>query len=900
MAKKFQNLTVDYKKLLQMSSISDRVSILRSSYGQQLLSSITAEEYARLFPTYYKDRMPDISGFSKAMTPEGRKRIQSGDTIKSGTYSRDGGTNPSKESTYKPGWMRKVEQDNPDMKSFSDPSAKARLSTEHTNIIEQLKQGNIAIDDPRVGFLAELSVADREKIGINIVGEGDKKSFSVSPVQVTPEEIDRARKATISGKSNQEIIMKSFADELRKKGVSAENLPYAVAALAGQVQQESRFNPQAVHDSNSGYGIYGARDPRPGNGRKTDMLKWLEGNGYAKESAEGQARYMVHEAFTKYPQTKTALLTANKDNIGPVTAVLVNDFERPKERRQNIEDRTKHSIGFIPAAQGIASNNEPAAPEGATDDEIRAKIVQRKEQERTDILADRLVPKTAPEGVNPQFAETFKNLPPAQRQDLIEAINRSGVEAFNKVYEVNPDTAVEFDGESRVHQAQAAAQIRKQPLQENLVKQLEYAASQSGVEVEVTSGGQAPKGSGGPRTGSDRHDHGGAADFRLYVKDDKGKRRLLNMSNPDDKAIMSKFVESASQAGVTGIGGGYMGPHTLHAGGGSDTTWGGSDWVGPAHAAGAAKRKGFDLAKWVEESTARREASRVQQEDPAVKEANLTTARESGGGLANYKQANQGEVQPEQAPPTLGAPGTTARAGEKRHAERQGSSVGGVVDEASRVIDAPVVGHIPPPTAGAKAIEQAPPAADAKATTPAQPARPATNTPSAAQQVVQAEPTKVPVLADGGEAAVDGNQITAMPAGPLKGDNSLVVDGNQKPLFTMNTNKESAAYDPNTGKVSVQPTMKAEPEALVNKEQDADNQSSTEASVQTAATSQANSQRMTSSEAPRPNMSFDAMTQASSNPIHCPSFGRAMSAARMQKSGDGLGGHFDGGSTNLA
>jgi hypothetical protein len=860
MASKFKNLTIDYKDLLKSSSISDRMSILRSGYGQQLLASLTAEEYSRLFPTYYKDRLPEIGGFMKAMTPEGRKRVQSGDTIKSGTYSREGGSPPpGTRSTYKPGWMRKIEGDNPDLKSFSDPTAKARLTAEHTNVIEELKRGNIAIDDPRVAFLANLSNEDREKVGIRTVEDGDKKLFAVSPVEVTPEEIDKARKSTVTGKNNQEIVMKAFADELRKKGVSAENLPYAVAALAGQVKAESSFNPQAVHDKNTGYGIYGARDPRPGVGRRTDMLKWLEGNGFAKDSAEGQARYMVEEAFTKYPATKKALVNANKENLGAVTAVLVNDFERPQERRQNIENRTKYSIGYVPSSVDIASNSDVTAPDTSSDEEIKAKIIKRKEQERSDTLAAALVPKEAPEGVSPQFAKTFQSLPPAQRQDLLEAINRSGVEAFNKVYDTNPASAIEYDGTSRVHQAQADARVRKQPLQQNLVKQLEYAATQAGVEVEVASGGQARKGTpGAARIGSTRHDDGGAADVRLYVKDDKGKRRLLSASNPEDKALMSKFVSSAVQAGVTGVGAGYMGANMIHVGGGSDTTWGGSDWVGAAHASGAAQRKGFDLAKWEEDRRERQEASRVREESAEEKDARLQAARPAGGGLANYAQALQGDVQPGQVPRTLGAPGTSTRAAEQQPvATRSEVSVDGdAIDAASHVIEQPVVGK-------------------------------------------PQEPQKVPVYADGGESEVDSDQITAMPTGPLKGDNSLVVDANQKPLFTMNTDKESAAYDPNTGKVSVQPTTKAQPDALVNKEQEAP--FAQQETVQDGAGArQAVAERTTNSAAPQPNMSFDAMTNASANPIHCPSFGRAMAAARMKKTGDTLGGHFDGGSTNLA
>ena len=57
-------------------------------------------------------------------------------------------------------------------------------------------------------------------------------------------------------------------------------------------------------------------------------------------------------------------------------------------------------------------------------------------------------------------------------------------------------------------------QIRCRAISAELKQLLSRAADVAGVAlVRVTSGGQAPKGSGGKRTGSTRHDHGRAADL---------------------------------------------------------------------------------------------------------------------------------------------------------------------------------------------------------------------------------------------------------------------------------------------------------------------------------------------------------------------------------------------------
>ena len=163
----------------------------------------------------------------------------------------------------------------------SDPKAVAQLTKEQKETLELLQKGNIDANDPRVAFLKNISDADLEKAGIKAIkgDTGQIQSFGRSEINVSDQDIEVARKTMVTGGSNKEIIQRAFADELRKKGVAAENIPYAVAALSGQVQAESGFNPTLTHDNNTGYGIYGARDPTPGRGRKTDMFNWLNANG---------------------------------------------------------------------------------------------------------------------------------------------------------------------------------------------------------------------------------------------------------------------------------------------------------------------------------------------------------------------------------------------------------------------------------------------------------------------------------------------------------------------------------------------------------------------------------------------------------------------------------------------
>lgn len=126
--------------------------------------------------------------------------------------------------------------------------------------------------------------------------------------------------------------MMSYAmDQLRREGVPQDKLRDAAAHLVGQAHMESGLDPNKVHDGGTGFGIYGARDPKPGQGRRTEMFKWLEKNGYARNSAEGQMRYMAHEAMTgRFPQTQRILKGQGSGDLERDTNTITGEFESPK------------------------------------------------------------------------------------------------------------------------------------------------------------------------------------------------------------------------------------------------------------------------------------------------------------------------------------------------------------------------------------------------------------------------------------------------------------------------------------------------------------------------------------------------------------------------------------------
>lgn len=156
-------------------------------------------------------------------------------------------------------------------------------------------------------------------------------------------------------------MMNYAMDQLRKEGVPEANLRAAAAELVGQADMESGLNPRQSHDGGTGYGIYGARLER-----RARMFEWLRKNGYALDSAEGQMRYMSHEAMSgKYPQTRRILMGATRANLAGDTWGVTHEFERPavdNDRSGAVAQAYRAGIDPTNAAYRIAANAFQNAP----------------------------------------------------------------------------------------------------------------------------------------------------------------------------------------------------------------------------------------------------------------------------------------------------------------------------------------------------------------------------------------------------------------------------------------------------------------------------------------------------------------------------------------------------------
>ena len=115
--------------------------------------------------------------------------------------------------------------------------------------------------------------------------------------------------------------------EAQRQGltVSPGALRTAAAAVAGQAYQESKYNPNLVHDKGTGLGLYGHRLER-----RTAALNYMKQNGYDPRDIEGWNRFAAHEIMNDraYGKVKNALLS-DRVSLADKVQITTNQFENP-------------------------------------------------------------------------------------------------------------------------------------------------------------------------------------------------------------------------------------------------------------------------------------------------------------------------------------------------------------------------------------------------------------------------------------------------------------------------------------------------------------------------------------------------------------------------------------------
>jgi hypothetical protein len=315
-------------------------------------------------------------------------------------------------------------------------------------------------------------------------------------------------------------------------------------------------------------------------------------------------------------------------------------MRRDRERyfRDEIIQQEYRDILDRQAAQGQANDKLANGLQQRPFDEALARFVQSKADKTDNPQSDKEAKSSLPPRTPEMLPELIENHPAAvaikdglptikeadltdgaavtdmsrnEREDQQDSLNKNSdqLRIVQNAFPISgakaPDNSkkdipLPLDGVDRVIELQSkVAPIRKGAIQQRLRDQLNYAAQETGLQVEIFSGGQPAIGESGPRTGSARHDHGHAADLKLF-EFVNGKKRYLNSDNPHDRSRMQTFIQYAVTAGATGVGHAkdYMGTESIHIGGGLPLVWGRDGeaanalpWVKDAHSKGLAARQ---------------------------------------------------------------------------------------------------------------------------------------------------------------------------------------------------------------------------------------------------------------------------------------------------------------------
>ena len=344
-----------------------------------------------------------------------------------------------------------------------------------------------------------------------------------------------------TGGNTKQQTAQIVANQLRAQGYKE----HVIAGILQNADSESGMNPANKHfdqprfrgtEAQNAHGLW-----QFGGKEYNDWMKWMDKKGYPRDKWTDpriQAEWIGDRIKDpQYAKLKKRLDEATTKEEAAVA--FLQDYERPAAKHRAA--RTNKYERGVPTADHWTGGPGVA---------------------------------TTP-GEGPKFAATTV-------EDLRKALEGGG----------GPDAAaVASEGSGAgVIRMQNKNAIRDKPLDANTRAYLEYASLRSGLEVHVGSGGQDAHGH--RRTGSHRHDLGGAADYKLW---DPEKKRYLDFKNEADRNRMEAFVQDTSKAGATGQGAGrrYMGTQTIHTGGGSEATWGEEGkggFVSRGHAAGRRER----------------------------------------------------------------------------------------------------------------------------------------------------------------------------------------------------------------------------------------------------------------------------------------------------------------------
>ena len=136
-------------------------------------------------------------------------------------------------------------------------------------------------------------------------------------------------KLAIAESSAAALVGNTNADQVYNYLASQGFNKAAICGILANIQHESGFNPQALGDKGTSYGICQWH-----NSRWTNLKNYCAANGLDSTSLSGQLPYLVHELKTRYPGVYNTLVSVPNTPEGAYQAAYkwTVDFEVPANR----------------------------------------------------------------------------------------------------------------------------------------------------------------------------------------------------------------------------------------------------------------------------------------------------------------------------------------------------------------------------------------------------------------------------------------------------------------------------------------------------------------------------------------------------------------------------------------
>lgn len=905
-------------------SVQDRLDMLASPQGQGILAGFTPAQLTDLFPKYYSEKLPNVGkNLSGVMRSPGEmirpdKPTESGAPSASSTRGA-----PGVAASREPAWKRNLDQFAP---GASDPGAKAQLSREHKEVFEQLKKGAIAADDPRVAFMKDISDADLKRAGIE---RGDQ-GYKMSAVQVSQEDIQRERGGKLqSGNFSQQapMIMNRLMSDFKLTKEQA-------AGIVGNLGHESAGLQAGIQERNPTAGRGGLGWAQWTGPRRVAFEKYLAETGQSANDPEANYGFLKKELESTHRSALTSVRQANS------TEQAMRVFEERFEAAgvKHYESRLKYAnqaLSVYNPEAGTGTNTKPLSEEELAS--LTEKVRQRKYSEREEALADTRLARL-PEGIDPSFTQEYNRLSPGQKQKILKALGErgeNGVAEFNEWWKNNrgeeaAGTATQVQRENRSN-PQAASNPNfdiNKFYQDTFAQARSIAGEQRGRDygnrITYAEGREGFKGLCGVGTASAA---GALLNDRRFSQPLGGNANSLSQGN--------KYLQ---QTGYYRDGRTVDDPRTLQ-----DKEYLNSLPIGTViSSTGGRKGQGhvqvkIGPGKWVSDAD---QGNRVltggyggftvhEPNEAAIKRMNPDILARDPGTMAWMQRNNIEFKPPSEQEVRQGVPGAPTPPKQEQQAIQQvrqqqqpnlaqpPSEIPGTSPQQQRkptpeqsAPQAPPKPSAPPSQLPAEATSSGP--ADTRQGNKRPTSEQSTSTSSKASDMTVPNTREgkeqpeivgdvgVKAMANSGETKATG-PLTAYKINKMeqRRDDTLVTDGQVQ--FTMNAQRESMKYNPDTGRVQVE-NARGETRQRTNP-----NELGPEARPEP--TPPEPIQQQTQVESPQMQQqppvrqeqnSYDETLSLVDDIFKSASFKRSVASSRFMRDSDPLGGHYDQGAYNLS